>query len=202
MKRCIVVGKPNVGKTLLVLSLAEYLKVKTIEITFQDPDGTKYSKTYAIGIALGELVGPKPHQTRCLQSMVLQLPAGKGKKVVGFIDTTGLTEYTHQDASIRKAMAQTLAAIRPAQLVIHVVDASEVGRKDASLAARDLDRQLAAFAGSRGGYCIVANKMDLPDAKRGLARLQRMFAGYTIFPVSAVAKTGFREVKRHVVRNL
>lgn len=202
MKRCIVMGKPNVGKTLLVLSLAEYLKVKTVEITFQELEGVKHSKNYTIGTALRELVGPRPHQTRCLQSLVLQLPAGKGKKVVELVDTTGLTEYIHQDASIRKAMAQTLAAVRPAQLVIHVVDAAEAGREDASLPAGDLDRQLAGFAGSRGGYCMVANKMDLPDAKRGLTRLQRMFAGCTILPVSATTKAGFREVRRHVLRNL
>lgn len=202
MKRCIVVGKPNVGKTLLVLSLAEYFKAKTIEITFQDPDGTKRSKTYATRVALDELVGPKPHQTRCLQSLVLQLPAGKGKKAVEFVDTTGLTEYVHQDASTRRAMAQTLAAIRPAQLVIHVVDAAEAGREDTIPSVGDLDRQLAGFAGSRGGYCMVANKMDLPGAKRGLARLQRTFAGYAVFSVSAATKAGFREVRRHVLHNL
>ncbi len=202
MKRCIVVGKPNVGKTLLVLGLAEHLRARTVEISFQNPDGARCSRTYAVGDALRELVGPKPHQTRCLQSLVLALPAGKGRKIVELVDTTGLTEHIHQDAAIRKAMAQTLAAIGRAQVVMHVLDAEQAGREDARQAASDLDRQLAGYAGPRGGYFMIANKMDLPDAKRGLARLQRAFPGYAILPVSAATRVGLREVKRHVLRSL
>ncbi len=202
MKRCMVVGKPNVGKTLLVLSLAEHLKARAVDVTFIDLSGKRQSRTYAIAAAIRDLVGPRPHQTRCLQSVVVEVPAGKGRKVVDLVDTTGLTEHIHQDAEVRRAMAQTLQAIRPAQVVIHVVDAAEAGRVGQGPPAGVIDRQIADFAGSRGGYFIVANKMDLPDATRGLARLQRMFAGYTVLPVSATAKTGLREVKRHVLRNL
>ncbi|MBC7082241.1 MAG: hypothetical protein PWR07_161 [Bacillota bacterium] len=202
MKRCVVVGRPNVGKTLLVLSLAEYLKARTVDITFCDPYGRRQLKTYAIGAAVRDLVGPHPHQTRCLQSIVVGVPAGKGRRVAELVDTTGLVDYIHEDSQVRKAMAQTLEAIRPADVIVHVVDAAEAGRGGSGPPAGAIDRQIADFAGSRGGYFIVANKMDLPDAARGLARLQRMFSGYAVLPVSAAAKIGLREVKRHVLRNL
>jgi predicted GTPase len=204
MKRCIVLGKPNVGKTLLVLGLADYMKVKDIDISFVDPGGVGYSRKYPIDVAIRELVGALPHQTKCLQSLTLEFRAGKGKKTVELIDTTGLIEQIHDDPLTRKAMAQTLSAIRGAQIVIHVIDAHQAGQADLSsqLTETDLDTQLAAFAGPRGGYCIVANKMDLPGAKRGLSRIQRSFTGYKVIPVSAATRDGLKEVRRHVLCNL
>jgi len=203
MKRCVVVGRPNVGKTLLVLRLAEHLKVKTVEVAFCEPHGRRESKTYPLDAAIRELVGQNPHQTRCLQSIVVAVPAAKGRRVVEIVDTTGLVDYIHENPQVRKAMAQTLEVLRPADLIIHVIDAAETGRDGrADPPVGTIDRQLADFAGSRGGYFIVANKMDLPGASHGLARLQRLFSAYTVLPVSAAAKTGLQEVKRHVLRNL
>lgn len=204
MKRCIVLGKPNVGKTLLVLRLADHMKVKDVDITFQDPGGAKYSRKYPMDIAVRELVGALPHQTKCLQSVSIEFRAGKGKKTVELMDTTGLIEQIHDDPLTRKAMAQTLSALRGAQIIIHIIDAHLAGHEDAvsDPTERDLDMQLAAFAGPRGGYCIVANKMDLPGAKRGLARIRRLFTGYKVLPVSAATGEGLKEVRRHVLRNL
>jgi 50S ribosomal subunit-associated GTPase HflX len=204
MKRCIVLGKPNVGKTLLALALADYVKAKDVEITFQDPGGAGYSRKYPMDIAIRELVGTLPHQTKCLQSLSLEFRAGKGKKTVELVDTTGLIDEIHDDPLTRKAMAQTLSAIRGAQIIIHVIDAHLFGHADGLSDPRegDLDMQLAAFAGPRGGYCIVANKMDLPGAKRGLARIRRLFTGYKVLPVSAATREGLKEVRRHVLHNL
>ena len=44
MKRCIVIGKTNVGKTLFVLQFAAYLGVDRLEITFEEPGGEKRRK--------------------------------------------------------------------------------------------------------------------------------------------------------------
>jgi predicted GTPase len=204
MKRCIVLGRPNVGKTLLVLVLAEHMKVKNVEITFQDPNGSEYTRKYPIDVAIRELVGALPHQTKCLQSLSLNFRVGKGRKEVKIIDTTGLIEKIHDDPLIRKAMAQTLSIIHSTQIVIHVMDAYLMGCRNAlsDQTERNLDIQLASFAGLRGGYCIAANKMDMPEAKRGLVRIRRLFAGYKVLPVSAITGQGFKEVRRHVLQNL
>ncbi len=68
------------------------------------------------------------------------------------MDTTGLIEQIHDDPLTRKAMAQTLAALRGAQIIIHIIDAHLAGHEDAvsDPTERDLDMQLAAFAGQGG----------------------------------------------------
>ena len=202
MKRCIVVGKPNAGKTLFVLNFAAYLRARSVTILFEDPAGARISKTYEIGAAVKDLVGPKPHTTRRLQSIVLELQVGKGRKPVELVDTTGFSEGIHADGEIRKAMAQTLAALRRAGIILHIIDAASIGKAGAPEALGEADYQVARFAQSRGGYCILANKMDLLEAKEGLAKLSREFPDSLIIPISALRSEGFREVKRFVLSQL
>ena len=78
MKRCIVLGKPNVGKTLLALALADYMKVKDVEITFQDPGGVRYSRKYLLVIAIWLLVWTLPQLSKCLHSLSREVWAGMG----------------------------------------------------------------------------------------------------------------------------
>jgi len=65
-----------------------------------------------------------------------------------------------------------------------------------------VDYQVAQFAQMRGGYLLLANKMDLEGAQEGLARLRREFVGHPIAPISALHKQGFHEVKAFVGRHL
>ncbi|HHV62070.1 MAG TPA: GTP-binding protein HSR1 [Firmicutes bacterium] len=246
MRRCIVLGKPNAGKTLFVLHFAEFLHAKEVTIKFQEPvaaprKGTgvdpeartgsaacsldpvsgsdpgahgrnpgagfgpstsEHFKTYKIQDAVRDLTGPRPHTTRCLQSVVLELPAGKGKKTVELIDTSGLTDGIHQDAEIRRAMSQTLSSVRAAHIILHIIDASKAGKKGAVEAMGDVDYQVAAFAQMRGGYCILANKIDLPGARDGVKKIRDEFPGHIVIPISALYKEGFKEVKAFVLREL
>ncbi|MCL6548322.1 MAG: GTP-binding protein HSR1, partial [Alicyclobacillus sp.] len=64
----------------------------------------------------------------------------------------------------------------------------------------DLDSQVAAFGAQHAGYLLLANKMDLPAAERGLRELCKRVPRQRVIPVSALRGTGFREVKRHVWR--
>ena len=47
---------------------------------------------------------------------------------------------------------------------------------------------------------VAVNKIDLPSAKQNYKRLERVLTekGYTVFPISATAKIGLTELKRHV----
>jgi len=65
-----------------------------------------------------------------------------------------------------------------------------------------VDYQVALFAQMRGGYVILANKMDLPQAEKGLERLRLELPGHRILPISALNKRGFREVKDFVQHHL
>lgn len=99
-------------------------------------------------------------------------------------------------------MAQTLAQVRQAAVILHLIDASSVTKQGAVEAVGQVDWQVAQFGGMRTGYAILANKMDLPEAASGLLQIRREFPGHVIFPVSALLKTGFAEVKQFVWRHL
>lgn len=202
MKECLVIGKTNVGKTLFTLNFADYLGLKSLRIDTLFPDGSTTVGSYDLAAAVAELTDSEPHKTRCLQSVTLQLPAGKGKKRFVLTDTSGLIDHVHAEMDVRKAIAQTLAKIRQADVVLHLVDASAVGKRGAVEALGEIDYQIAQFAQMRKSYLLLANKIDLTEARDGLFRLQGEFPGHRIIPVSALQRKGFREVKAFVTRNL
>ncbi len=195
-----VIGKPNVGKTLFTLNFADYLGVERLEVTFEEPAGSRRAARYSVQEAMGALSSGEPHQTRCLQSIRLELPVGKGVKRFDIVDTSGLMEGIHQDAAVRRAMAQTLGTVRDAHLILHIVDASKAGERGVPTAIGDVDYQVAHFAQIREGYVILANKIDLPGAQRGVELIRSEFSQHAVIPISALNRQGFREVKRFVWR--
>lgn len=203
MRQCVIIGQTNVGKTAFILSFAESLGLDKVEMVFTYPDGFATRQTYALSIARQELIGPAAHKTRCLQSMVLNLPAGKGVKQIKLVDTAGLTEGVHDDGEVRRAIAQTLQQVRAADLILHMVDAAQVGRQDNSDPVfSELDRQIASFGQSRGIYVLLANKMDQSSAQLGLTRIRAQSPNQSILPVSALTKVGMKEVRAVVARLL
>lgn len=200
MKRCIVMGKTNVGKSLFVINFADYLGLKTFPVTVRQPDHGAQTQNWTLQEAAREWVSESSHQTRALHSVQLELPVGKGVKKFELVDTSGLIEGIPKELAIRRAMAQTLAAVREADLVLHVVDASQASVKGAIQAIGEVDFQVAQFAQMKGGYLILANKMDLPASREGLERIRREFVGHHVMPISALTREGFREVKRFVWR--
>lgn len=202
MKRCLIIGRPNAGKTLFALHFAEYLGVSVAHIAFAEAGGRRWEAAYPLPEATTSLTSSTPHHTRQLQSIALELPAGKGTKRFELVDTSGLVDGIHPDAAIRRAMAQTLAAVRDAAVILHVVDAAALGRSGGVDAIGEVDFQVAQFAQMRGGYLLLANKMDLAGADEGLARLRCEFVGHHIAPISALHKQGFDEVKAFVRRHV
>lgn len=202
MKACMVIGKPNVGKTLFMLHFAEYLGATSIQVTWTRPQTAKVKRVFSVPEARSALAGPDPHFTQCLQSVVLELPKGKGRRRFEVVDSTGIQEGIHSDSEVRRAMAQTLAAVRDVPIILHVIDASKVGHHGAVEALGDVDYHVAQFAQMRDAYAILANKMDIPGAEDGLRYLQREFVGHPIFPISALRLQGFQEVKRFVLQHI
>lgn len=208
MKRCIIIGRPNVGKTLFAIRFAEFLGIAVARISFAEAGGRRWQADYSVSGALGDLTGSTPHQTRQLQSFTLRLPAGKGSKQFELVDTSGLVDGIHPDRSIRLAMAQTLATVKDATVLLHMLDAAAVGRGGEArapgeeAAVGEVDREVAHFGLSRGGYLMLANKMDLETAPAGLQRLRRLFPRHPVAPVSALRGDGFEEVKQFVGRCL
>lgn len=199
MNECILVGQPNAGKTLFALHFVEFLGMRSLDVTFLASDGLLVCKHYSVNQAIRELSGMERHKTREIQSIAAQIPVGKSIRQIKLIDSCGLSEGIHPDAVIRKAMAQTLSVMRYAKVILHMIDAA--AQANLKIIA-DVDRQIAQYGQAKGGYAMLANKMDLPKAKEGLTLLANAFPGQTIIPVSALRKKGFKEVKTLVCRYL
>ncbi|GIM48064.1 hypothetical protein DNHGIG_36130 [Collibacillus ludicampi] len=200
MRNCIVVGRTNVGKTLFCLNFAEYLGLERLEVYYQLPDGTCRQRKFDPPTARHELSGLGPHKTRSLQSIQLQLPMGKGYRQFRLTDTTGLADGIHPDRDLREAMAQTLYEMKSADCILHIVDLVEIERAGGLKALGELDLQITEFGKHKRGYALLANKIDVADVKKGLAYMQNDLPQQVIFPVSALYRQGFREVKEYVWR--
>lgn len=203
MKRSLVIGNANVGKTLFCLRFAAYVGLRQLRMFVERTDGVTEEKLLTVDVAQKLLSSPEAHLTREMQTITLQVPRGKSSRQLLLTDTTGLTEGIHPDDEIREAMAQTLSALTSAQVILHVVDAAKLGNEssgNSKSAWKPVDEQLADYGLSRGGYLILANKMDLPGAKAGYQQLCKRFSKHRVVPVSALYGGGFREVKQHVWR--
>jgi hypothetical protein len=208
VKRTLVIGRTNAGKTLFCIQFARYLGLRDAEWIVERADGFTEQRRMSLAEAERVLSGPDGHRTRCLQSIRVELPRGKGMRQLILTDTTGLSDGIHPEPDVRAAMAQTLRAMVASPVILHIVDAHAVGRA-AAHANRDtlttsgwgeLDQQLATFGAGHNGYVVLANKMDLPESRAGYRFLCQKVHKGRVIPVSARYGTGFREVKQHVWR--
>jgi 50S ribosomal subunit-associated GTPase HflX len=198
MKKCMIIGKTNVGKTLFLINFAAFLGMRKICLNVKNQEGNVSVEYHSIPEALKVLVNCQPHHTTSLQGIKLRLPAGKVVKNFELIDSTGLMEGIPKDINTRRKMAQTLSAVREADLILHMIDASAAGQKGALEAFGEVDYQVAQFSQMKGNYLLLANKMDLPGAKEGLEIIRKEFVGHPIIPISSLTQEGFAEVKRIV----
>lgn len=187
---------------MFLINFAEYLGIKYIDLKFINFTGTCKNRRLDCKKARAFLVSNKYHETRCIQSIILNIPLGKGKKKIELIDTTGLIDNIHPNIDIRKAISQTLAMIRGSDVILHILDASVISNKDIPKAIGEVDYQIAQFAQLKSGYAILANKIDLPGAKLGVKTIKDEFKGNLVIPISALHKKGFQEVKTFVAHNI
>ena len=202
MKSCTIIGKTNVGKTMFFINFADYLGLKSLEMELTNHQGVKQRQRYSLKGAVSQLTDKNPHKTLQCQTLVVDIPLGKGKKKIQLIDTVGLIDGIHSDEDIRRAISKTLSVIRESNLILHLVDASVAGAIDIPNAFGEVDYQVAQFAQLRRGYAVLANKMDLPGAEVGLKKIKQEFYGNIILPISAMYKRGFKEVKTFVAHNI
>lgn len=193
-KGALVIGRPNVGKTLFTINFAEFLGQRRLEVLFRPRDGASYTRLYSIGQARADLVDDHPHRTLCLQSVVLHVPRGKVAWRVVLTDSTGLTDDIHPASAVRRAMADTLRQVADSVFILHVVDPA------VPLAGVDLD--ILRYGRAHDGYAVLANKVDLPGRAAGALALARAAVPVTVVPVSAMTRAGFGEVRAFVRRRL
>ncbi|PSR29742.1 50S ribosome-binding GTPase [Sulfobacillus thermosulfidooxidans DSM 9293] len=198
----LVIGKPNVGKSLFVINFAAYLGVKEIRLQWTE---RKEIPTKKISLSLDEarhkLVSQKPHKTLTIQSMSIEIMTGRQKKTLWIVDSVGLTEGIHHQAEIRQAMANTLIRMGEANVILHMIDLSSVGSKRIE-SFGPLDDEMANYSKRIAPYLILGNKIDKPGAIDNLHAVREHFKGIPVIGVSALTRRGFKEVKAFTLRHL
>ncbi|MBU5677492.1 50S ribosome-binding GTPase [Alkaliphilus sp. MSJ-5] len=201
MKTCIIIGNPNVGKTSFFLSLAEYLGVNRCEVEITDIYGKVLVKNISVNFARKYLVSTSPFKTRNVYKMKLTIPVYKGYEQLILVDTAGVTDGINEVEEIRKSMAQTLKELSQAKIILHMFDAQYIYyKKEGGIS--EIDYQIKEFGSQQGCYCILVNKMDKDNSQKGLDIIRDKFKENYIIPISTVDRTGFKEVKAFVGRNL
>ena len=190
-------GRPNSGKTSLLLSLAEYIGLKQVDIVFYYPDGKTVAHVYAMKIARQELVSPFPNQHLCSHRMVFDTARRSGGKRIELLDTPGLSVDIVKDERTRNAMVDTLRYMEGAAVILNVIDAPACSKPGVAL---DLETQLAALTGN--SYVALANKMDLPGSRNGLERLKSALAGRILLPTSSVTHQGMGDLRSLLLRSV
>lgn len=201
MREIVIVGRPNSGKTMFTLSFADYLGSKAVDVTFRTYDDLLTCRHFTLDEAKRELCSIVPHKTRCVQSLVLKLPLGKTTINFKLTDTCGVSETIHPTENIRRGMAQTLALVRYADFVVHIIDLSII-TNDFVQSVENIDQEIYNYGTARRNYLLLANKIDLPGARENLSRLQKLWPQATILPISALWSKGFKEVRTYVARNI
>lgn len=196
MKECAIIGRPNSGKTMFALSFTGYLGAQVIDITAREYDGLITSRHYRLEEAKAALSSSEWHKTRCLQTIMVNIPMGKGTVVVNLTDTCGISEEISSDTTVRKAMAQTLVLARQADIILHIIDAVQILKT--YLLTPNIDQELYQYGLIKGNYAILASKMDIPAAREGLQRIRAHFPHAYVMPVSALRGHGFKEVRAYV----
>lgn len=201
-RACLIVGRPNVGKTLFLIQFARYLGLKSAAFTFVDPGGVTVVESLTPARARLRLVSARPHETRRLQHVEVSLNGGRTRRPLLLTDSTGVPERVHPHPDVRRGVVQTLRALQEAAVVLHVIDAAELGEQGWGASISPVDDQIARFAAGRCPYLVLANKMDLSWSRPGYGALRRALEGRTVVPVSALRGTGFREVRAFLSRHL
>lgn len=186
---------------MFALNFSGYLGAKSVDVTFKTYDGLMTCRHFSLDEARRELCGLALHKTRSLQSMLLNMSVGKSKITFKLTDTCGVSEQIHSDETIRRGMSQTISLLRSADVILHVVDLSLVGRDFINNSA-SIDHEFYNYGTNRKSYFLLGNKYDICSAKDNLLRLAAAFPKATILPVSALYSQGFREVKACVARSI
>ncbi|MGM0470742.1 MAG: GTPase domain-containing protein [Bacillota bacterium] len=198
MTKSLVVGQTNAGKTCFTVNFADYLGVEKLKLTLKQPAGFSSERTYQLQTAREELVASQAHTTKQVQQIELQLPAKKGSKKLELVDTCGLIEGIHSQYQIRTAMAQTLAQLRQADIILHIVDLIKL---DTIKQLPRLDLEIYNYCRDKC-YLLLANKIDLEGAANNLTYLQQKLSSKQIIPISALYQRGFKKVKSFLLKNI
>lgn len=197
----VIVGAPNVGKSLLVINFSQYLGVREIQLEEAETEGTEKPRHLTFDRARRDLVSLHTPKTTQIQIVPVQMPVNRQPQRLLLADTPGINDGVAVDPEHRRQIALTLERLLAATVILHVIDASRGNtRRSGFLGA--FDTALAEWGRQLDRYALVAHKMDRPGSHESVNLLRRQFPDIPIIPVSSVTRRGYRELKLFLLRVL
>ena len=127
---------------------------------------------------------------------------GEGKSFV-VADIPGLIEGAHRGEGLGHKF---LKHVSRTSVLIHLLDASRITEDDLLSDWRAINRELELFdpALAARPQIVVANKIDLPEAREAAALLKEKFAAMSVpfYAISAATHEGLRELTFSIARKL
>ena len=116
-------------------------------------------------------------------------------------DIPGLIEGAHKGAGLGH---QFLRHIERTKMLIHVIDLSATDGRDPIEDYEQLNQELGHYNEllTKLPQIIAVNKIDMPEAKANLTRVQEYFGQRKIFPISAVTGEGVNLLMQQAYRSL
>lgn len=189
----LVVGRPNVGKTLFTVNFARYMGSSEISYPLTDGKGEVRRQRMGLDEARFRRVSHVSH--RVVQPCEVQLEVdGFSLKIV---DSAGIPEGIHPDLAVRRAIAVTLQALLKAPVILLMMDASMNARRPPPDLG-PLDDELVGLSETVGQYVILANKSDQDPNGEGVRRIRQRYPTSRVIALSALTRRGFREVKQYL----
>lgn len=175
------------------------LELKTIAqaALIGEPNAGKSSLLAATSAARPR-VGDYPFTTLSPNLGVVDLEPVTGEDVFVLADVPGLIAGAHTGAGLGHRF---LRHVERAPILVHVVDAS---RPDVLEAYRTVRAELEAYdpAVAAKPEIVAANKLDLPGAREGLARLREALPDRPVVGTSTVTNEGIPALLQEVARAL
>ncbi|MFH1577946.1 MAG: Obg family GTPase CgtA [Candidatus Omnitrophota bacterium] len=166
-----IAGFPNSGKSTLVCAISNsHSKTAAYPFTTKAP---------ALGVV--KLAG--------INQGSAAIPSGETERF-SFVmaDIPGLIRGSHQGRGLGDRF---LRHIERTKLIVHMIDMAGVEGRDPVDDYLAINKELALFSQklSKRQQIIIANKMDLPEAKQNLVRFKQKIHR-RVYPVSALKKQG------------
>ncbi len=122
----------------------------------------------------------------------LGIVAGPGFKSLVMADLPGLIEGAHQGIGLGDRF---LRHIERTRIIVHLIDAAPIAPPDPVTAYRVIRNELSSYSAELAAKpeIVVANKLDLPEAKENVERL-RAELGVPVFAISGVTGAGLKEL--------
>lgn len=118
-------------------------------------------------------------------------------------DIPGLIEGAHEGIGLGH---EFLRHVERTKLLLHVVDVAAVDGRDPLGDFETINEELKLYNPklAERPQIIAANKVDLPEGRENLEGFQKAVEakGYKVFPVSAAANKGIKELMRYVAQQL